>query len=248
MGMDLIEISMHIEKTFGVEFPLDDFGDMFGADDVTVGHLYERILNKLHLRDVGRYHLNLNFQFWRGMRLALHSATGVEEDRILLQTPLAELFPRTNRRGVWTDLTNICPWKIPELDYPRMVSVVGLAVAGCTVVIDQFQIWQIPGLNALWPILGLIGLWVFFETYVKFLSFCARWRIRLPSGMTTVKDLCRHVLAVNYRRICETTGLAAAEEPSKVWEKLVEILCETLDVESGEVTFNSRLVQDLGAS
>ena len=97
-------------------------------------------------------------------------------------------------------------------------------VTASVVLIETQHVWQIPGVNWFWPLLGMLGCWVFSETYFKILSICARWRTRLPRGMKTVKDLCRAVLAANYEEICQGTertlnrqSLRPGSSSSKSW-------------------------------
>jgi acyl carrier protein len=65
---------------------------------------------------------------------------------------------------------------------------------------------------------------------------------------TTVKDLCRGVLATNYADLCNACEIAHDAPCSAVWEQLVELLVEVLGVDPAVVTFRSRLFRDLGAS
>jgi len=74
-----------------------------------------------------------------------------------------------------------------------------------------FQIWQVPGAQWLWPALGLLGVWTLVETYVKMLAILRPWRIRFPSGIATVKDLCRAVLAANWSSHGPTLGSDTCE-------------------------------------
>ena len=53
-------------------------------------------------------------------------------------------------------------------------------------------------------------------------------------------------LATNYADICRDVEVPQDDRCLEVWEKLVEILVDTLGVEPEKVTFRSRMVQDLG--
>ncbi|MFV1967884.1 MAG: hypothetical protein ACC628_20830 [Pirellulaceae bacterium] len=69
-----------------------------------MGDLYDAILKKMHLRDVGRYSVRWNNALWTDVRCALHSVTEVPLAAVELKTPLANLFPRktmTKLAAMW---------------------------------------------------------------------------------------------------------------------------------------------------
>jgi acyl carrier protein len=248
MGLDLLDITFRVEKVFRIKVSREELFDLERNQDIVVGDLYELILKKLHLRDSVRHSVRSNECLWSQMQSALHSATGSPLEQIELGLPLKKLFPRETRRTRWEALRNHCLYRIRELDYPQFVRVAGFLLAALVVLIEQFQIWQLPGARWLWPLLGLIAIWMVGETYLKVLSVCAPLRTRFPSGMATVKDLCRSVLAANYADISSAAEVLSDDRSAAVWEQLVEILAEALGVDSAEVTFRSRLFGDLGAA
>lgn len=248
MGLDLLDIQFRIEKTFDIELSPEDFTALVRDHDIAVGDLYSLLLAKLHLRDVARYDLRLNYRLWEEMQGVLHAVTAVPLERVELKTPLESLFPPDGRRATWDALRRRCPYRIRELDYPQALRVVGFALAAAVVLIEQFHLWQVVGVKWLWPALGLLGIWMVSETYLKVLSICAPLRKRFPSGMTTVKDLCRAVLATNYREICDGIEIPFDQRCVVVWQQLTEILVDALGIDADQITFRSRLVQDLGAT
>jgi acyl carrier protein len=246
MGLDIVEITLEIEEAFNISFSQDDLQELVRDQDIVVGDLYEAILKKLHLRDVGRHSVRLNFALWMELRRSLQVVTGLPPEDVLLKTPLADLFPKKGRRAKWSRLREACSYRVLELDYPRVVRVVGFSLAGAMVFMELFQVWQFPGLRWLWPALGLFGIWMLVETYTKLLAFLGPLRTAFPSGMTTVKDLCRAVLAANYSEICEDACLPIDDRSVAVWQQLTQILADQLGVEVDRVTFRSRLIRDLG--
>ena len=251
MGLDLLDITFRIEKTLGVSLSEDDFRELVRDRDVMVGDLYDLVLKKLHLRDVARYDLRLNYALWAELQGVIHTVTKVPLERVELQTPLESLFPQKTRRAAWETFRDACPYRVRSLDYPSVVRVFGFSLAVSMVLIEQFQIWQVPGLMWLWPLLGLFGMWMLIETYAKVLRLLAPFRNRFPSGMATVKDLCRAVLARNYEDVCHAcydTAIPLDERSLAVWKQLTGILVDALGVDADEVTFRSRLFRDLGAA
>ncbi len=253
MGLDLVEIVLEIEKAFEIELPIDEFEEFVHDGDIVVGDLYEHILRKVGLRDFGRYDFRLNYALWEELQGVIAAATQVSPEEVQLKTPLEDLFPKESRRATWRALREACPYAVRELDYPTAVRRTGLALAATMVLVEQFQVWQIPGARWLWPLLGLFGLWMLAETYAKLLRVLASLRTRFPSGMRTVKDLCRAILATNYKEICQAHGeirpdaeIPPDDRAVEVWEKLRAILVEELGVDADKITFQSRLVRDLG--
>jgi acyl carrier protein len=245
VGLDLLDITFRIEKEFDVDVSRDDLDAVVHDRDIIVGDLYELILKKLHLRDLARYDIRLNYALWTELRDLIHSVTEVPLDQIELKTPLETLFPRKNRRASWAALREASPYRIRTLGYPKAVRVAGFLLAVVMALFDQFQIWQVAGVKWLWPLLGLLGVWMLVETYAKVLSILAPLRNCFPSGMTTVKDLCRTVLATNYADFCRHVEIPLDDRSVVVWEQLTAILVEALGVDADEVTFRSRLVKDL---
>ena len=145
MGLDLLDVTFRIEKEFGVKLSRDDILDLIRDEDIVVGDLYELLLRKIHLWDLGRYSVQLNAELWSQMRAALHSATGVPLEQIELGLSLESLFPRETRRDHWQRFRDGCPYKTRELDYPASVGVGALVAAAGVVAIEQLQLWQIPG-------------------------------------------------------------------------------------------------------
>jgi len=245
VGLDLLDITFRIEKELGVELSREDLDALVRDRDILVGDLYELVLRKLHLRDFARHDFRLNYALWTELQGVLHSVTEVPLDQIELKTPLEKLFPRRSRRATWEALRQASPYRVRTLDYPRAVRVAGFLLAVVMALFEQAHIWQLPGVKWLWPLLGLLGVWMLAETYAKVLSVLAPLRNRFPSGMTTVKDLCRAVLATNYADFCRHVEIPRDDRCLIVWERLTAILVDALGVDADEVTFRSRLVKDL---
>lgn len=246
MGLDIFEISHRIEKVFNLDFDPDEFGKVYRKRDFIVGDLYALILEKLNLCDLTQNDIGLNYHVWFEIQETLHAVTGVSREDIELQTPLESLFPKPTRRKAWNAFRAACSYRIRELDYPRAVLTVGFLLAFGVGTLELFQIGQIPFVRWFRPLLGFASILLISETYLKILTLCAPFRTSLPSGMVTVKDLCRTVLGANYREVCEQAEIAYDQRCLAVWEQLVAILVDILRVEPADVAFHSRLRQDLG--
>lgn len=245
MGLDFLDIIFRIEKQFEVELSRDEFEEIVRDGDIAVEDLYQLVLKKLRLRDYARNSVRLNYALWTDLRDAIHAVTGVPLAQIELKTRLETLFPRKTRRIDWEALRDATPYAIGSLGYPRAVRRIGLLVAIAMALFEQFHIWQIPGVQWLWPLLGIVAIWMFVETHAKVLSTLAPLRKSFPSGMATVKDLCRTVLGANYADLCRNVEVPMDDRCLAVWEQLQQILVDSLGVKPEEVTFRARLVKDL---
>jgi len=183
---------------------------------------------------------------WKEVRQLLQAVAECQASEIELKTALGTLFPKSSRYTDWKKLRAMSPYRIPDLDYPFAVRATGLALSLCMVLAETFHVWQVAGANWLWPMLGLLGIWMISETYLKLLPLFARWRYRFRGNMTTVKELCRIILASNYEKVSIDANMAYDGRCLRVWSELTEILVDTLGVDHDAITFRSGLVKDLG--
>lgn len=131
--------------------------------------------------------MRVNYALWKQVHEGIRRATNVPLEAVDLSTSLERIFPRDTRREAWERLRNALPYRVRELDYPKPVRVISFGLAGAVVFVEQFQIWQLPGMKWFWPVVGLFGLWIFVETYAKVLGILRPFRNSLPSRMVTVK-------------------------------------------------------------
>lgn len=246
MGLDFFELKMEIEDRFEITLEEDDWYSPTGSVIETAGDFYITILRKLIIWKSARQDIGVNFRVWDEVRDKISQVTGRPPESIRLGDSLQNLFPNSERRALWQQLREVSAYRLCELEYPKWVPKFGLCLALGMGVLDQFQIWQIPVAQQLWPILCLIGIWMMVETYTKFLWICARFRTRFPDKLQTVKDLCRIVVDKNYRDLDVPRYPPTSEFCRDVWDQMVEIFHEILGVDRDEIKPESRLIADLG--
>ena len=236
MGMDLLDIALRVEETFGISMPFSDIEGIARDRDILAGDLYELILRKLRAGETVRSDVRLNFAVWVELQQLVAKAAGVAAETVQLKSPLEKLFPLDTRRAAWEALRAASPYRVATLDYPRFVRRIGLSLAAAMAVFEQFHIWQIPGAFWLWWVIGLFGIWMFAETYGKVMWMLAAWRNRFPAGMKTVKDLVRNVLKNNSEAIVADKHAGAVNacipvddhRAIAVWQQLRQILSHAL--------------------
>jgi len=245
MGMDFLDISLRIERDLEVTLSDDDLAELARDGDITVGDLYLCVLRRLNLRDLAQRDIGMNYALWKEIQELLCAVTNTPVTEVELKTPLAALFPRQSRPAAWSALREACRYRVPKLDYPGSVRVIGWMLATTMVAGELLNFWQLIGAAQVWPLFALLGIWMLVETYAKLLSGLARFRTRFPARTQTVKDLCRRIIAGNYEDICEGVEIPLDDECLAVWRKLQEILVDVLGVKEEEITFEGRLVADL---
>ena len=178
MGIDFLDITFRIEKEFAIPISDDDVHGLVRNGDITVGDLYDFILTKMNLRDFSRNDIRLNYALWTELQALMHSVTEVPLEQVELKTPLETLFPIGTRRESWQAFRDACPYRVCKLDYPKFVRSIAFLLAAAVVLIEQFQILQFVGVGWLWPVLGLISVFLLVETYAKMLSILSHLRKR----------------------------------------------------------------------
>lgn len=249
MGIDALDMHFRIEKTFQISISMEELRSLFREGDIRVGDLYEHLLNRLMLQDRTRYNLHLNYELWRDVQRMLQCATGRSMDEIMLETRLERLFPQSTCRAAWAMLQASTPHRLPQLKFTNsMQRAMGLTALGLTFCLLAASVWGLAqlGVGMLWPLAGLVMVWMILTIADLLQKVFAPFRTALPDELKTVKDLCRIILADNYQQICSQAGVAVDRRCLDVWHKLQRILQDTLGVDSSQITFQSRLVHDLG--
>lgn len=246
MGLDFMELKIEIEDRFEITFEEDDWISSNGLLIETAGDFYQTILRKLIVWKSARQDIRLNFEVWEAVRDKVADLTDRPHESIRLWDSLENLFPMSQRRELWQQFREVSDYPLSELEYPKWVPRLGLTLTLGMGFLDQFQVWQIPRVEWLWPILCIIGIWMMVETYTKFLSVCARFRTRFPDKLQTVKDLCRNLIDKNYRDMDVQYYPPTSEFCRDVWDEMVGIFQEVLGVDREEVKPESRLIADLG--
>lgn len=105
MGMELVELVMSLEESFGIELTRDE---LVGVR--TVGDLHECLLRRLEGRLGPDHPLPAVLERLRG---PLARTAGVPAEHITAATPLAELFPRGVRPGAWRRMQRQLRLRLP---------------------------------------------------------------------------------------------------------------------------------------
>jgi acyl carrier protein len=239
MGLDAVEIILRTEDEFSIAV-----GDDEAAVVRTVGDLYNLVLSKLDITPGC-----LTSKAFYITRRALVNCLQIPRRSIRPATPLGPLLPDETRRTQWQQICKQIGLATPPLRIPGAVKqhlyistfFVSSAIAAALCIAGLWRGWWAASVIVL-----SVVLWVALSvasTSVAERMSSPRLATELPAD--TAGELARVVLSMNYEHF------APPEAPTKptnedVWRRLVDIICDQLQVDGAEVVPNARFVDDLG--
>jgi acyl carrier protein len=231
MGMDTIELTMRVEDAFKVRFD-----DAELASIRTVGELYASLAAKL---SAGRRGTCLSMRVFHELRSAM-VALDYPRQAITPRAPLDRLIPRGTRRAAWAALGKSLPYELPALSLPTVL--VCLMIASTLGGAISIVVGAAVSLSIGTLVFGLLHL------YAK--SWVMHWAAspmanRFGVGLATIGDLTKGLLSANFARVA-----AEVEEfhTHELWLALRSLVSQFFGVADGDVSPESRFVEDLGAS
>jgi len=231
MGLDIVELFLAVEEKFQIHIT-----DEEASDAVTVGALHQLVVGKLQLTDVQR--CLTSAAFYR-LRRALVDVVNVQRRQIRPDTPLELLLPIERRRALWTAIEHQMALKTPNLLYPRRLD------WGLTALCVLAALTPVPFLPAGWytvPMLLVLPMLGYALSH-GLLRLMPRLAVEFPSGIGTVGDLARDVLARNRSALVESTGGWTSQA---VYDVLVDVIARQTGVDRAQITPEARLLDDLG--
>lgn len=241
MGLDAVELVMRTEDEFSITLSDDE-----AAAALTVGDLYRTVLAKLDVTPGC-----LTSKAFYTTRRAIVDALGVPRRSIRPSTRLSPLLPDETRRRQWQLIRHNIGLSVPELringdlkqDIYKRTFLFGslLAILAC-----------IAGLS-----LGWHGLVVFPLAFVLWIALAiasmplmerlAKPKLATELPADTAGELAQVVLSLNQGHFEPANGIAERTNED-VWRRLVDIICDQLQISRDEVVPNARFVDDLGVS
>lgn len=230
MGLELVEIVLEVEETFGIVI-----SDNAATQIRTVGQLHEYILDaRRQERQSGCPTSRVFLQ----IRRVLTATTSTPRQAIRPSTDLKTVIPPQIRRRVWNRLQQDVSGGLKGLRLPYRL---GPILIGLCVVIG------ITGTAMIVPHVGIgnaivLGMTATVVTLLLFQFASRSLAITFPDGVVTVGDLATATLPRGFEDAakCQMTD-------QKVWEQLQRIVADCIGVEIAKVTPSARFVEDLGA-
>jgi acyl carrier protein len=239
MGLDVVALVMRTEDEFSITISDDE-----AAAAVTVGNLYRIVLAKL---DVTPGCLTSK-AFYRTRR-ALVDALGIPRRSIRPSTRLSPLLPDDTRRTQWDRIRNALGLAMPGLRIPRDLKqdiykrtfFFGSLLAALACIVGLSLGWHVlvvfPLEFVLWFALAIASMPIVVRLSIP------RLATELPAD--TAGELAQIVLSLNQDRFQPAQG-TEEQTDEDVWRRLVDVVCNQLQIEREEVVPNARFVDDLG--
>lgn len=248
MGLDLVEVVMDVEETFGVSL-----GDAQLAEVRTVGDLRDYVIEILNRdnEDVA----GLTNDVYENLCKGLNSLGIASGDVIRPDSRLSEMLPSFGRRIAWRRLERTTGLPLPPLQRSHLVStivtvlaipigwILGFSLLFALMPPQTFQ--HSSSFAWLVAVVGLVlGFFAIFLVWIvgRVLTFplASHW----PSSIQTTGDLSRAVCEKHYGKLVNQHQGFNRDE---VWIILQLIVSRGLGVDRTIVTPEARFVEDLGA-
>jgi acyl carrier protein len=238
MGLDSVELVLRTEDEFSITI-----SDEEAAAAVKVGDLYRIVLAKL---DVAPGCLTSTAFYLT--RRALVDALGIPRRSIRPATRLSPLLPDETRKNQWEQIRDRLGLAMPGLRIPgdikQFIYKRAFFVAGALAIVIC-----IVGLSLGWPGLAVFPLAVVSWIILSMVGVSILERPGLATELPTetAGELAQVVLSLNQGRFQPANG-TSEQTDEDVWRRLVDIICDQLQVKREEVVPNARFVDDLGVS
>jgi hypothetical protein len=240
MGLDIIELVMNIEETFGVVIPDDQAERM-----KTLGDTHRVLLLKTGLRPDPPCLSGVTFYRVRRALLQL----GVPRQGVRPRAGLGELLPGKNRRVLWERFRQaLGPLRLPALTRPGWIFAVSAAVALATAATAALALHGRPD-GPPWYIAlvsGELALAALIYRLSEPLAVC------FPGGCVTVRDVVLDVLEHNRDAIAvevaRREGSISPEREREVWDTLCRLVSEWSGVDPKLLTESTSWSDELGGS
>ena len=237
MGLDLVELVIEVEETFGITIPNEE-----AANIVTVGQLYECILSKQSFQETKRC---LSAAAFFRFRRALMDQFNIDRKQVRPSTLVGDVVPVAKRRSEWQLLASRLDWRLPPLVRPAWMSLAFFGLLLCSALAFVATWGWTRGFSAGAMPLIVIGILcsAILLTVVAILVTTPFARL-FSRDCQTVRGMVQASLTLNYGKIVIQ---GAGWNRQEVWECLRAIIVEQLGVSPQDVTHTAEFVNDFGA-
>ncbi len=231
MGLDSVEILMKVEDTFGIKIP-----DREAEQIITVGDFHNSVWRHLS----GKHSAKCKSQnlFYK-LRKSFVETFNFSPRQLDLETSPEEIFPKINRRQVYSRYANATNLKLPELvltkPWATLLSTFGIAtiIGGLITSLILINFFDISKWTLLIPIVG-----IFLTSLLSDLLNAKRTAIK----EITVREFTQHTLALNYSAVVANEGTNRQEMESVI----NHIIADMAGLDLEEVTSEKKISDDLG--
>jgi hypothetical protein len=232
MGLDLVELVLDVEQSFGISLDDDDV-----AQIVSVGQFYDLVVRKTS--GIRSPNCPTAKAFYR-LRQSLVSVPRIARSKIRPSTPMSALLPHWHRLRVWKRLEIDLGLKIPPLVNQAGTSIawgLGIAVPASFLVTAVGTGDLLAAFAA--SLFSLLPAVLF--GYIFGILFLPP--VPYPQHRT-VGGLAKGIVAYNYDQFVAPPP--ATPENDEAWNKLCQIIVNQLGVKRERLHRETQFVKDLG--
>jgi acyl carrier protein len=233
MGLDSIELLMEVEKTFGINIP-----DKEAEKIRTVGDFYEVVWH--HLYDRHSNKCTSQVLFYK-LRKAFNEQFAVDRNSVYPDSSPNDYFPKKDRRKAYGQFEKETALELPSLHFPEPwnsrwnMLATSLLIGGLTVEILLIIFWHYS-----WWILT----WTLFTVFIIVLVSKCLNPFRIEIHQSTMREFSSEIMALNYNKLTETTGINRKE----MEDVMNHIIVNKIGVELSEIAHDKSLTDDLGVN
>jgi len=243
MGLDIVELVMEVEEEFGILIPDADYEQIS-----TVGDMHDYICLKLPVdkpRPSSGSTRCLSSAAFLRLRRSLMSVCGVERDRVRLEASLSDLLPKQHRREKWRRLRDDLKLWLPDLERPEWMSQL-LCCGGWATVLVPILVCLVyftdPKTSGHWALLLFpAGIAVTIASYAA----TTRYAVCFASGYSTVRETSQSLKEKNHFSLARLEGAELIELSTPIYNRLLDIISECLDIPREEIHRESSFMEDL---
>ncbi len=236
MGLEIVEIVLDVERTFGIKIDDDEL-----AETRSVGELYQLVLRHVETgRELQSVHPGCpSMAPFLALRKSLCSLLPMQRNRIRPRMELETIIPRSQRRAMWERLQSLTKITLPPLILPDLFR---LCLIVLTVIFFSLMAFVLVGEAGLPGFFVSLSAAIILWYGLLFLSL--PFALEFPPECQTISDAVRFAKPPHYPPQQEKL---ISTDPDEIWRKLVSIIVETLNVKESEVTPATDFIKDLKA-
>ncbi len=234
MGLDMVEVVLDVEETFGIKVADDEY-----AEIQLVGDFHQLILRHVKsLRELQLAHPGCpSIPPFLALRKSLCSLLPVQRNQLRPRTELEKVIPRDKRRATWHNLQSLTNIILPPLILPNVLRSIIIIIAAAIFAVLTFSVIDFIG-----PLGFILAFMVSFIAWYFLYLLTRPLAVAFPSNCKTISDVVCFARPPHYP---PQKNKPISTDSDEIWKRLVSIIVDTLNVKESEVTPDTHFINDL---
>ncbi len=230
MGLDIVELVLAVEDEFEVHFD-DDWSGIR-----TVGDLHRVICAQLDSQRQCKHSVCPSIAPFFATRDALVSLTSSDPRDVRPSSSLSAIIACSERREIWAKFQSLACIRLPALTLPASLAATLKVIVGLILLVTTICGVAMYGASGI-----LLPVCTAIACLTVGYSASRPFAVAFPASCETVADIVRYARPPVYPVQRSRQIISTAE----VWDKLVSIVSDQLDVPVKEITPDARFIEDL---